>query len=206
MIRTGSSAGSLINLPGTLLPVPFLLFSFLIIATVFTGCNQPEIKAPVEYSGPITEFANIETFYTEKEILKMKMRAKVVQEYQNGDREFPEGLYVEFYDATGALESTLEANHAFYFKKEDQWRGRGNVQVKNLKKNEQLNTEELFWKPSQQKIFTDKFVTIRQETDVIYGTGLEAKQDMSDYTITNPEGIFDVEEEAETEEDEIGVE
>jgi hypothetical protein len=61
-------------------------------------------------------------------------------------------------------------------------------------KNEQLNTEELFWKPSQQKIFTDKFVTIRQEGDVIYGQGLEAKQDMSDYTILKPEGEFEVNE------------
>ena len=131
----------------------------------------------------------------------MKLRAKIVQEYPNGDREFPEGLYVEFYDATGTLESTLEANHAFYFKSEDQWRGRGKVQVKNLKKNEQLNTEELFWKPTLQKIYTDKFVTIRQESDVIYGEGLDAKQDMSDYTIIQPKGEFDVKEEEDTEEE-----
>ena len=66
--------------------------------------------------------------------------------------------------------------------------------MKNLEKNEQLNTEELFWRPAEEKIFTDKFVTIRQETDVIYGQGLEAKQDMSDYIIKRPEGEFSVEE------------
>jgi hypothetical protein len=79
---------------------------------LFTACNQPDVKTPVEYTGPITEFQNIETFYTEKEILKMKLKAKVVHEFLNGDREFPEGLYVEFYNETGALESTLRANHA----------------------------------------------------------------------------------------------
>ena len=66
--------------------------------------------------------------------------------------------------------------------------------MKNIGKNEQLNTEELFWKPADEKIFTDKFVTIRQQTDVIYGQGLEAKQDMSDYVIKRPEGEFAVEE------------
>lgn len=124
----------------------------------------------------------------------MKLKAKVVQEFLNGDREFPEGVYVEFFDEKGVLESTLEANHAFFFKEEDQWRGRGNVQVKNLAKKEQLNTEELFWKPAQQKIYTDKFVTIREASDVIYGEGLEAKQDMSDYTIMKPKGSFEVSE------------
>ena len=121
-----------------------------------------------------------------------EMLADLVYEFENGDREFPEGLYLEFYDESGKLESTLRANEAYYFKKENQWRGRGKVEVKNLEKNEQLNTEELFWKPADEKIFTDKFVTIRQQSDVIYGQGLEAKQDMSDYVIKKPEGEFSV--------------
>jgi LPS export ABC transporter protein LptC len=100
---------------------------------------------------------------------------------------------MEFFDDAGKMESTLRANHAFFFKKENQWRGQGKVEVKNLEKNEQLNTEELFWKPAQERIFTDKFVTIRQQGDVIYGEGLEATQDMSDYTIKKPAGEFEVE-------------
>jgi LPS export ABC transporter protein LptC len=116
-----------------------------------------------------------------------------MNQFQNDDREFPKGIYLEFYDPDGHLESTLRANEAFYFKKENQWRGRGKVEVKNIEKNEQLNTEELFWKPDKEKIFTEKFVTIRQQSDVIYGQGLEAKQDMSDYVIKKPEGEFAVE-------------
>jgi LPS export ABC transporter protein LptC len=108
-----------------------------------------------------------------------------VYEFKNGDREFPKGIYLEFYNAFGKLESTLRANHAYFFKNENQWRGRGKVEVKNIEKNEQLTTEEFFWKPAEERIFTDKFVTIKQQDDVVYGTGLEAKQDMSDYTLKN---------------------
>lgn len=87
---------------------------------------------------------NIELFYTENEKIKVKMNAELAYEFENGDREFPKGVYMEFFDEFGQLESTLKANHAYFFKKEDQWRGRGAVEVKNVAKANQLNTEELF--------------------------------------------------------------
>lgn len=163
------------------------------LLVLVTSCNSSDVKEPLVYEGPLTVAENVELYYTEDNLVKVKMMAAVVNEFQNGDREFPKGIYLEFYDPDGHLESTLRANEAFYFKKENQWRGRGKVEVKNIEKNEQLNTEELFWKPDKEKIFTEKFVTIRQQSDVIYGQGLEAKQDMSDYVIKKPEGEFAVE-------------
>lgn len=166
----------------------------LLIPFFIAACNQSDFTEPLEYEGPQRILEDVESYYTENNQMKVKLVAPLVYEFQTGDREFPEGLYLEFFDETGKLESTLRANEAYYFKKENQWRGRGKVEVKNMEKNEQLNTEELFWKPAEEKIFTDKFVTIRQQADVIYGQGLEAKQDMSDYIIKKPEGVFSVEE------------
>ena len=176
-----------------------MAFSFMRTKIVFilflaVACSQTELKEPLIYDGPARIGENVELYYTENNQVKVKMIAALFYEFENGDREFPKGIYLEFFNEFGKMESTLRANEAYYFKKEDQWRGRGKVEVKNLEKNEQLNTEELFWKPSQEKIFTDKFVTIRQQADVIYGQGLEAKQDMSDYVIKKPEGEFAVEE------------
>ena len=139
----------------------------------------------------------MEMFYTKNDRVSVKLMADLVYEMQNNDREFPKGIYMEFYDESGRLESTLRANHAYFFKELNQWRGRGKVEVKNIAKNEQLNTEELFWKPADKTIFTDKFVTIRREGDVIYGEGLNAKQDLSDYTITKPTGDLEVVEDGE---------
>jgi LPS export ABC transporter protein LptC len=154
-------------------------------ALIFSSCNNTEVSKPLEYTGPLSEAEKVELFYSENERVKVKMKADLVYEFKNGDREFPKGIYLEFYDAFGKLESTLRANHAYFFKAENQWRGRGKVEVKNIEKNEQLTTEELFWRPAEERIFTDKFVTIAQQNDVVYGTGLEAKQDMSDYQIKN---------------------
>jgi LPS export ABC transporter protein LptC len=167
----------------------------LILASLSVfSCKDSELKEPVEYVGPLRKIKDVELFYTEKNTVKVKMIAADVYEFENGDREFPNGLYIEFFNEFGKMESTLRANHAYFFKKENQWRGRGKVEVKNIEKNEQLNTEELFWKPAEEKIFTEKFVTIRQQGDVIYGQGLEAKQDMSEYVIKKVVGEFEVNE------------
>jgi LPS export ABC transporter protein LptC len=166
----------------------------LAISVSLSACKDSEIKEPVEYTGPLRKIKDVELFYTEKNTVKVKMVAADVYEFENGDREFPNGLYIEFFNEFGKMESTLKANRAYFFKKENQWRGRGNVEVKNIEKNEQLNTEELFWKPADEKIFTEKFVTIRQQGDVIYGQGLEAKQDMSEYEIKKPQGEIEVQE------------
>lgn len=157
------------------------------------SCSQPEKTKPIEYTGPLSVAENVERLYTENEIVKVKLIAQKIIEMQGGDYDLPEGVYLEFYNEFGVITSTLKANKAYYFKSENKWRGQGNVEVKNIEKNQQLNTEELFWKPDTERIFTDKFVTIKLQSEVIYGTGLDAAQDLSTYTITNPEGEFEVE-------------
>jgi LPS export ABC transporter protein LptC len=171
--------------------------SILFVAVSVIACDQPEAKEPLEYKGPLREVENMEMFYTENDHVKVKMQAALVYEFLSGDREFPKGVYLEFYTEEGALESTLKANNAYFFKEQNLWRGRGKVEVKNIAKKEQLNTEELFWKQTDQKIYTEQFVTIKMQDDVIYGTGLDAKQDLSDYVITHPYGDMDYQGEVE---------
>lgn len=165
----------------------------LFLSLLMLACGVKETARPVVYEGPISEGENILMKHTENQKLKVVLKAKKYFEFQNGDREFPEGIYIEFYDEFGKITSTLRANHAFYFKLDNKWRGRGKVEVVNTEKKEQLNTEELFWLPSTKKILTEKFVTIRTEGEVLFGTGLDATEDLSTYKISKPEGEFEVE-------------
>lgn len=173
-----------------------LIPSILFLGTLsfLAGCGSNDLKEPQEYTGPLSEVENVEMYYSEKDQVKMKLTAPAVWEFKNEDREFPKGLYIEFYNEFGELSSTLKANHAYFFKAENQWRGRDNVEVRNLLKQEQLNTEELFWKPSEDKIFTDKFVTLREQNNVIYGQGLEANDDLSNYKMKHISGEMEVDE------------
>jgi LPS export ABC transporter protein LptC len=175
----------------SILPVVNLRHWILLFFFLFS-CDAKEKAKPIVYNGPLKQAENIFMHYTEKEKVKTILQAKKVNEFQNGDREFPEGIYMEFYDETGKMTSTLRANTAYYFKQENKWRGRGKVEVVNIEKGQQLNSEELFWLPATKKIFTEKFVTITDQKDVIYGTGLLADQDLSHYTIKNPNGLVEV--------------
>ncbi len=170
------------------------LLTIPVLILTLWGCGKSDVEEPIEYTGPVREAEDVEFYYSDKDQVKIKMAAPLLHEFKSGDQELPNGVYMEFFDEAGRLESTLKANHAYYFKTENQWRGRGNVEVKNLQQNEQLNTEELFWKPGEKRIFTDKFVTIKQQGDVIYGEGLDAKEDLSEYTITKLSGRIQVDE------------
>jgi LPS export ABC transporter protein LptC len=161
-----------------------------LVALSALSCSKVEVAAPQIYEGPMREAEHIEMLYSEKEKITVKIKAKRISEFQNGDRNFPEGVFIEFYDEMGNVSSTLSANTAFYQKSENKWKGQGKVEVKNVIKQEQLNTEELFWFPATKKINTDKFVTVRTGQEVIYGTGLDAKQDMTEYKIQKVEGEF----------------
>jgi LPS export ABC transporter protein LptC len=171
--------------------IGLLIFTLMIL---FVSCQNQEVLKPVIYNGPMSEVDDIETYYTENDHVKVKLVARKVLQFQNGDREFPEGIYIENYDATGKLISTLRANSAFYFNDESKWRARGKVELKNIEKNEELNTEELFWKPDTRKIFTDKFVRIKRQNNGMYGTGLNADQDLSSLELNHVEGEFEVDE------------
>ncbi|MEJ0029428.1 MAG: hypothetical protein WDO15_03255 [Bacteroidota bacterium] len=71
--------------------------TFFVSATMLlASCNQKENPNPVNYSGPMREGENVTMLYAEKDMLKMKLIGKKVLEFENGDREFPEGLFMEF--------------------------------------------------------------------------------------------------------------
>ena len=145
------------------------------------------------YEGPIHTGEDVEVMYSEEGKKQIKLVTSKLLEFGSGDREFPEGIYMEFFDDNEKLSSTLRANYAYFFRNENKWKGTGDVQIENFENQQKLNTEELFWFPRDERIYTEKFVTIELEDEIIYGTGLVAKQDFSSYTIKDPEGEIYVE-------------
>ncbi|HCQ29628.1 MAG TPA: LPS export ABC transporter periplasmic protein LptC, partial [Flavobacteriales bacterium] len=67
---------------------------------------------------------------------------------------------------------------------------RGNVVVKNLEKNQQLNTEHLIWNQEQGKILSDEFVKITTDEQIIMGEGLEADESFETYQINKITGTI----------------
>jgi hypothetical protein len=62
--------------------------------------------------------------------------------------------------------------------------------VKDVTKGERVDTEELFWVPEDEIVYTNKFVRIETEGEIIMGEGLEAKQDFSWWTLEEMRGTI----------------
>lgn len=165
--------------------------SFLFLTTVFfINCSSKnnEILEIQEYTGPIVEMGQAITYYSDSAVVTMKMDAPRQLVFGNGDREFPEGLSMEFFDQEGNPTSSLRADYCYYTKKEELYKATGNVIVKNVKNNDRLDTEELFWSAQKKEVFTEKFVRIEKDGNINFGDGLKAKEDFSSYEILNSKG------------------
>jgi lipopolysaccharide export system protein LptC len=172
-------------------PIPIIL-----VILLYWGCtgNPTTLDDIQEYQGPVLEVDSGITIYSDSAIIKIKMYANKQLEFENGDREFPDGIFIEFFEE-GLITSTLKANIGYYKKDEDKYTALGDVVVNNIKEKQKLNTEELNWTPKDKKIFTDKFVRIESESEILTGEGLIANQDLSSYEILKPKGDFTIPEE-----------
>jgi len=108
--------------------------------------------------------------------------------------EFPQGIEVLFYDDQANVSSQLTANFAIYYEMQKLWEARDSVVAINVN-GELLNTDLLFWDEEKGLIYSTRFVKITTSDEVLFGEGLEANQDFTDWVIKKPKGTIYLEEE-----------
>ncbi len=182
-----------------------LFFAFLFGMLVFSSVscsNDPEEvrKMTRRDTMPEQQASDVVMYYSEYGDVIFELHSPKVETYkgeENPRTVFPEGFEVVFYDSTGkTVESRLTANYGIKMEKELKMVARGDVVVNNYKKKERLNTEELIWDQRHDKIYTDKFVTITTENQVLYGEGgMESDESFNSWTIKNLKGKMEVDEE-----------
>ena len=169
------------------------LLSFLIMIAV-TACYDEQRNADdfKEYEGPSLEVADAEFLFSDSAVIRVRFTAKRQLQYENGDQDFPEGIYIESYETDGVKSSTIKADRGHYDQADDKYTAEGNVIVNNLENDETLKTEILYWEPRKKEIYTDRYVEITSEGSVFMGEGLTAKDDFSSYQILKPTGTLPV--------------
>jgi LPS export ABC transporter protein LptC len=173
--------------------------SFIFIGCLFfASCSDDsfEKKEFIAYEGPIVEVDSVTTLYSDSAVVRVKIKAPKQLEFENGDKEFPNTIFIEFYNPDGTLSSTLDAKTAYYTKETNTYKAEGDVEVIGYIEPQKMNSEELYWEPDKEEIHTDKFVRIETEDQISTGTGLVAKQDFSTYRILNPTGTIYLEDQS----------
>ena len=175
----------------------FLIFVF-ILSIVACSSGLEEKKSFEKYTGPIMEADSVKILYSDSAKVRVIVNASKQYEYESGDREFPNDIFIEFYEPDGTMSSTLEANSAYFTKETNTYKAEGDVEVIGYIDPKKLNSEELYWEPEKEEIYTETFVRIQSEDQISTGTGLRAKQDFSSYRILKPSGTIYLDDESTT--------
>ncbi|NQZ76008.1 MAG: LPS export ABC transporter periplasmic protein LptC [Ekhidna sp.] len=162
--------------------------------TFLFSCDQRKelIDAP-QYEGPLSKMDSATTLVSDSGIVVMQLKTPSQNNFENGDREWPKGFKIDWYNSRGAVTSYFRANYVYFHKDKNLYHATGDVVVRSNVKKDQLNTEELFWDQKDEKFYTEKFVTIESDDEVHTGEGMESNQDFTEYRILKPSGTFTLE-------------
>ena len=67
----------------------------------------------------------------------------------------------------------------------------GNVRVSNTR-GEKFNTEELYWDMRKHTVYSDSFIHIERNRDILEGFGFNSNESFTEYEIRQTTGIFEM--------------
>lgn len=178
-------------------PVVLLILLCVLVAS----CRKRGVKL---VAGAVTDRAamaaleaeDVMTLISDSGITRYRIKAPKWLVYDKADTpywEFPEGIYLEKFDLELKADASVEADYAYYNETLQRWMLRGNVKAVNLE-GEQFETPLMYWDQKTESVYSDSSIVITRESSVIKGVGFHSNQQMTEYTIMNPTGVFPIEE------------
>jgi LPS export ABC transporter protein LptC len=132
------------------------------------------------------------TTYTDSAKKQLVMYSPLLEHYSSHNPEYSEfrfGIRVVFYDGHTDPVGSLSSKYARYEDGRKLWELKDSVVAINEKK-ERLETELLYWDQDKNIVYTDRFVKITSEDQIIMGTGLESDPRFIKWRIRNVSAQF----------------
>ena len=158
---------------------------------VFLSCaNDPKLVQEF-VSGkelPIEQIKEAELIQTENGNIKIKIIANTIKRFQDSQPEliFSNNLVVTFYNDSSKVQSILKAENASIDEQKKIMIASNNVIFESDDK--KLETEELVWDETLNKIYTEKKVKITTGEEVVFGEGFTSNPDFTEYSISKIHG------------------
>ena len=154
------------------------------VAFVVYSCKGKLAEADALREGevPMQTVRNMFVVHTENGGLQMRMEADLMERYERDTMSFecfPEGFAVYAYTDEGLLETHIVSDNAKHLKYKDgreSWEAFGNVVIKNLIKQEVMETDTLYWDQENEKIYTHCYVRMYSPDGFMQGYGMESDQ------------------------------
>ncbi len=172
----------------------------LLVLLFFIACkpNKPqEIKDLTNIKEfPTISIEELTTVITDSGKIKFKFITPEMQQFdkkENPTIEFPKGLHLVVYDNLEEIDGQIKSEIATYHENDELWELRQNVEAINTK-GEVINTELLYWDMKKKKIYSNEFIKITTDSEIITGYGFESDEKMENYKIRNISGVLSIDE------------
>lgn len=173
----------------------------ILLSLCMGSCRKRSVKLRAEAVTDRTKMAALEardvmTIVSDSGITRYRIKAPRWMIYDKADTpywEFPDGIFLEKFNMELESDASVEADYAHYNEPAQRWMLKGNVKALNLE-GEQFETSLLYWDQKNESVYSDSSIVVTRETSVIKGVGFRSNQQMTEYTIMNPTGVFPLEE------------
>jgi len=165
------------------------ILAAIFFSILFISCSEEKIQPSIDKTNvqgeiPSNESWNSKVMFTDEGKIKAVLFTYHLKMYEMQRITLLDGVQINFYNKEQKNTSWLTS-----------LRGKVDDVTKNMfafdsvvAKNDSgtvLKTSELMWRNNDQKILTDKFVTITSPKEIIQGFGFESDQHLNNYVIHN---------------------
>jgi len=157
---------------------PFRITAIVAVTILLLSCDNKIDVIPESdlLTLPSLTATNSQSVLTDSGKIQLVMSFPLIEQYNNTDSkysEFRNGIHVFFHDGHKEPVGSASARYARYTQDDNTWELRDSVVVIN-EKNDMLETELLYWDQDKDLIYTDRFVKITGEDQIIHGFGFES--------------------------------
>jgi len=175
-----------------------LLLAVLFFNLACTSNKPEEIKAiEADQNTPSLELVDFETLVSDSGKIKYHIITPLLLNYDKAEepyKEYPKGGHIMTYDSVDVINAQIKCKYAIFKDKDQLWDLRNSVEAVN-DEGVVFNTEQLFWDQKIGLIYTEKFIKITTEDEIITGYGFTAKENLKEYRLNKMSGTISLDEE-----------
>jgi LPS export ABC transporter protein LptC len=177
----------------------FLINILFLFAMVLSSCEKKMgvLKNTDILSLPTTTVKDFESVFTDSTKIQFVLTSPLMEGYS---RERPpytifrNGIKAEFYDGHDKPVASITSKYAKLYEDKNLWELKDSVRAIN-EKNEKLETDLLFWDRDKDLFYTDRFVRITSEDQIVMGIGMKSNSRFTDWWIRNVSAIIPISDE-----------
>jgi LPS export ABC transporter protein LptC len=168
---------------------PNAIIALVVIALSVISCEKKNVKyEKIDIlTLPSQTAKDFTTTFTDSGKMELVFSAPIMERYEKTEdpySEFKSGIKVAFHDGYYQPVASVTSKYAIFHDNKSLWELQDSVVAIN-EAGEKLETELLFWDQKKELIYTDRFVKITTEDQIVQGYGLESDPRLSKRRIKN---------------------